>query len=114
MTTPEKPVSETIAALNDELRTTFQGGDILMTKGVAALSNATRVAVMTAIQSFDDFSEDNDPYKEHDFGAVEHEGERFFWKIDYYNKFNPDEGSYDPADPVVTNRVMTVMQASEY
>jgi hypothetical protein len=28
--------------------------------------------------------EDNDPHGEHDFGAFEHEGQRIFWKIDYY------------------------------
>lgn len=113
MTTPEH-TSDTIAALNDQLRTTFQGGDILMTRGVEALSNTTRVAVMKAIQSFEDFSEDNDPYKEHDFGAIEYEGARYFWKIDYFDKYNPDRASDNPADPIITRRVMTVMQAAEY
>ena len=32
------------------------------------------------------------------FGAVEIHGERFFWKIDYYNSAL-EAGSEDPADP---------------
>jgi hypothetical protein len=27
----------------------------------------------------------NDPYGEHDFGSFELAGEKFFWKIDYYD-----------------------------
>jgi len=38
------------------------------------------------IRAFDAFGEDNDPHHEHDFGAVEEAGERFFWKIDYYDR----------------------------
>jgi hypothetical protein len=28
---------------------------------------------------FDAFTEDDDPWGEHDFGAFDHEGERIFW-----------------------------------
>jgi hypothetical protein len=41
------------------------------------------------------------------------EGERLFFKIDYYDS-TLTMGSSDPADPAVTCRVMTVMLASEY
>ena len=61
----------------------------------------------------DAFCEDNDPYGEHDFGAFEVEGEKLFWKIDYYDKAL-EHGSEDPADPTRTTRVLTVMLASEY
>ena len=60
-----------------------------------------------------DFTEDNDPHKEHDFGAFEHEEQRFFWKIDYYDR-DMIFGSEDPADPKATTRVLTIMLAEEY
>lgn len=53
------------------------------------------------------------PPGEHDFGAVEIEGETFFWKIDYYDE-TMSYLSPDPADPTITNRVMTIMRADEY
>ena len=31
--------------------------------------------------TFDDFSEENDPHGEHDFGSFELCGRKFFWKI---------------------------------
>ena len=52
-------------------------------------------------------------YGDRDFGALDHDrAGRVFWKIDYYD---PDmtEGSADPADPLVTCRVLTIMLAEE-
>lgn len=68
---------------------------------------------MEAVRSFDSFDADNDPYREHDFGAFDFHGEKVFWKIDYYA---PDlaSGAEDPADPQSTVRVLTIMRASEY
>lgn len=102
-----------IRALNDSLRTTFMGGRVLMTAGVQCLPEDTRSKVLTAVREFRDFSEDNDPHGEHDFGAFELAGQKFFWKIDYYDK---DErcGSEDQSDPSQTARVLTIMLAEEY
>ena len=58
------------------------------------------------------FSAD-DPYGERDFGAFEFQGERLFFKIDYYD-LALEFGSEDPADASVTRRVMTIMLASDY
>jgi len=102
-----------IARFNDQLRRNGIGGRVLATQGVASLSQSVRSRLMEAVTQFTDFSKDNDPYGEHDFGAVEIEGERFFWKIDYYD--TEYEGlSPDPLDQSVTRRVMTVMRADEY
>ena len=60
-----------------------------------------------------DFTEDNDPHGEHDFGSFELAGRKFFWKIDYYDA-NMEFGSEDPADPAKTTRVLTIMLAEEY
>jgi Protein of unknown function (DUF3768) len=63
---------------------------------------------------FADFTADNDPYGEHDFGSFEVAGETFFWKIDYYDRKSMEYGSEDPADPTMTTRVLTIMFAGEY
>jgi Protein of unknown function (DUF3768) len=64
------------------------------------------------------FTEDNDPHGEHDFGSLDYEGKRIFWKVDYYDRASfgtgRDMGSEDPSDPAKTLRVLTIMLASEY
>lgn len=102
-----------IRALNDRLRRQFDGGRIMMTAGVSALAPETQRAVFRKIQEFDAFSEENDPWNEHDFVSVEHDGMTFFAKIDYYD-CDLQGLSEDPADPEKTRRVMTIMLADEY
>lgn len=113
--------SSYIALTNDIFRTLIPGGPIrgipgqaVVTRGVADLGHRFVTAVGEAIIDFDDFTEDNDPYGEHDFGVVEVEGEQVFWKIDYYADDTCTLGSDDPADCTQTYRVMTVMLAEEY
>jgi Protein of unknown function (DUF3768) len=65
------------------------------------------------VAAFADFSPDNDPHGEHDFGGFELAGQQFFWKIDYYDAAM-EFGSDDPADPAKTTRVLTIMLATEY
>ncbi len=102
-----------IRVLNDNFRSTFVGGRILMTAGVDALPIDTKARVLLAVQSFDNFTTDNDPRREHDFGSFEIEGETYFFKIDYY-ALDMIGGSEDPADPEKTTRVLTIMRADEY
>ena len=66
------------------------------------------------VRDFDNFTEENDPYGEHDFGAFEVEGVgRIFFKVDYYDT-DYSGGSDDPTDLEKTRRVLTVMLAEEY
>lgn len=102
-----------LARMNDQLRRTGLGGKVLITSGVQSLSHSTQARLLQAIALFDDFTEANDPYNEHDFGAVDLEGDKYFWKIDYYDR-RYEGGSPDPLDTEVTRRVMTVMRADEY
>lgn len=104
---------ENIRTLNDQLRITLTGGAAVMTPGVVALGAEAVNRMIKAISVFDDFCQENDPHQEHDFGAIDIEGQKVFFKIDYYS---PDlkSGSEDPSDPSITHRVMTVMLASEY
>jgi len=102
-----------IRILNDNLRTTFLGGQVVMTSGVARLPSDEVASILLAVRSFVEFTENNDPYGEHDFGAIQHHCGKVFWKIDYYSR-DMMHGSEDPADPLQTRRVLTVMLAEEY
>jgi hypothetical protein len=96
-----------IAALNDRFR--GMAIDVMITPGVRDLPQV--IELMKAVEQFDKFNEDNDPYGEHDFGSLEWYDEKIFWKIDYYDK----ELKYG-RDPLNNEcrRIMTVMLASEY
>jgi hypothetical protein len=102
-----------IRELNDQLRQSLRGGVLVMTAGVIALGQARQLKILEAIAKFDRFDEGNDPYGEHDFGALEVEGERLLFKIDYFDQ-SLSAHSPDPADPSVTKRVLTIMLADEY
>jgi hypothetical protein len=102
-----------IRELNDTLRRTFAGGQVMLTSGVDALPPDVKAKVLQAVRSFDAFDTNNDPHREHDFGSLEVGGETYFFKVDYYSP-NLQGGSEDPADPKVTTRVLTIMFASEY
>ena len=65
------------------------------------------------MSQFSEFTPDNDPHGEHDFGSFTLVGREFFWKIDYHDR-DMIHGSQDPADPEKTTRVLTIMLASEY
>ena len=110
---PALTKSDRIRVLNDNFRSTFVGGQIVMTQGVADLTLGTKARVLLAVQSFSNFTKDNDPHREHDFGSVEVEGETYFFKIDYYT-LDMESGSEDPADPNATARVLTIMRAAAY
>ena len=105
--------SRRIAELNDRLRRTFEGGLVVRTPGVEALGPALVARVQGEVRAFAAFTEDNDPYGEHDFGSLEVDGRRLFWKVDYFDQRGRCH-SLDPADPEQTLRVLTVMLAEEY
>jgi hypothetical protein len=102
-----------IAFLNDGLRRTFARGRVVMTARVAALPEEQLATVLERVRHFDEFTPENDPHGEHDFGNFEVAGVSYFFKVDYYS---PDMqgGSEDPADPEKTTRVLTIMRADEY
>jgi Protein of unknown function (DUF3768) len=103
-----------IAELNDLCRKAMGvAGKLFQTAGIDALPLADQSAIREKVETFDTFTPDNDPHRERDFGAFEHNGERIFWKIDYYAP-DMEHGSEDPSDPAQTVRVLTIMLASEY
>src|SRR5690348_15908560 len=78
--------TQRIRELNDEFRTTLAGGRVLMTRGVQALGPEAVATALTRMRAFEQFNVDNDPHGEHDFGSFEVDGNRFFFKIDYYDR----------------------------
>ena len=113
MTNTTVSKADRIRALNDAFRRTFVGGAVMITAGVEAMPLDQRRSLLQKVRSFDAFGEDNDPHREHDFGAVDEAGVRCFFKVDYYDR-KTEFGSPDPADPAVTTRVLTIMRADEY
>jgi hypothetical protein len=103
-----------IAELNDLCRKSMGIAErVMQTQGFTSLPLQVQSAIREKVEIFNHFPPDNDSYGEHDFGAVEYEGQHVFWKIDYYA---PDmvHGSDDPAGPKQTVRVLTLMMAHEY
>ena len=104
----EAETAAKIAKLNDRFR--GMALDVTLTQGVTH-KIGDLIGLLKAVEQFNDFNEDNDPDGEHDFGSLEWQGEKIFWKIDYYDqalKYGEDPLSPD------CRRIMTVMLASEY
>jgi hypothetical protein len=95
----------TVAQKNDLARTTFIGCRVILSE---ALRESTKKEdVLTAVREFNSFTPANDPRGEHDFSFFEVDGERFFFKFDYYD----DNYEYFKEDG---RRVLTVGFASDY
>lgn len=110
---PDTLTSRRLSDLNDQFRRTLRGGTVVLTAGITALGPVAQADILRAVAGFDQFSPDNDPYGEHDFGAVECDGQRCFWKIDAYDLTLAFQ-SPEATDPAVTRRVLTIMLADEY
>ena len=102
-----------IKTLNDKLRKHLIGGRVMLTAGINAKSQDDIARILSKVRHFNNSTEANDPYNEHDFVSFDYKAETIYFKIDYYDK-NYQYLSEDPANPNLTNRVMTVMLASEY
>ena len=119
-----------IARLNDLARSAMGVAcTAVATVGFRSLPEADQSRVRELIETFDAFTEDNDPHGERDFGTIyqlgdgrwtterprlrDDERERVFWKLDYYDRAMRF-ASEDAANPTVTRRVLTIMLADEY
>ena len=109
----QRYVMTNIKTLNDNLRKTLIGGRVILTQGINAKMPRDIARILAKVRNFNKFTKANDPYNEHDFGSFDYKGEKIYWKIDYYDK-SYQYLSENPANPDVTNRVLTVMLADEY
>ena len=103
-----------IKTLNDNFRKTFTGGQVLLTAGIDSMDAEDVANIMLFVQNFNVITPDNDHYGEHDFGSFIYHGNKIFWKIDYYYRFNTHFASENPADATITKRVLTIMFADEW
>jgi hypothetical protein len=105
--------AERIRDLNDELRKTGIGGETFLARGLIAKGADFIAKACAAVRAFNAFTNDNDPWQEHDCATLDVDGETLIFKIDCYD-LNREYGSPDAADPKVTRRVLTIMLAEEY
>ncbi len=78
-------MSNQIASLNDRFRSSFGYCDIpgivVITAGIYSLPPEAKNIIFNKVLEFSVFTEDADPYGEHDFGAFDHAGQRIYWKL---------------------------------
>ncbi|RKU21049.1 hypothetical protein C6499_22785 [Candidatus Poribacteria bacterium] len=87
-------------------------GRAFMTSTVENLAAETKAVLFDKIIAFDNFTQDNDPYGEHDFGCIELDGiPKIYWQINYYEDASMKARA---ADPLNAYRVLVVMFAEEY
>jgi len=112
---PDTAKTERICRLNDLTRTQplIVNASWVMTEGIAHLLTgdteldgstakealARMIALRRAIAEYSDWSDGNDPYGEHDFGAFDLFGQRILFKVDYYH---PDTTPMRPS-PTASN-----------
>ena len=111
-----------VADLNDQLRKDMFTGNMLkkhnlknkivLTPGIAGLNLIDKEKVFASVKYFGNFTKNNNPWGEKDFGSFNFKKETFNWKIDYYDN-DMKYHSPDKTDPDKTVRVLTIMKAEE-
>ena len=101
-----------VRALNDRFRTTGRGGKTEISEGIRALGEPGVTEIVAMVRAFTDFANADDPYREHDAGLFDYQGQKIFFKITYHDPTFENPSS-DPSNPKITVRVMMVMIAAE-
>ncbi len=111
-----------VADLNDQLRKDMFTGNMLkkhnlknkivLTPGIAGLNLIDKEKVFASVKYYGNFTKNNNPWGEKDFGSFNFKKETFNWKIDYYDN-DMKYHSPDKTDPDKTIRVLTIMKAEE-
>ncbi len=55
-----------IKSLNDNFRKSFNGGKVLLTTGINAKSQKEVAEILNQVRCFNNFTQTNDPYNEHE------------------------------------------------
>ena len=102
-----------IAKTNDKLSSQLIPTANFKVQMSPVVANSERLPeVLKGVRSFDEFNQDNDPYGEHDLGIFKVDGISYMFKIDYFD----DEFKYgeDPYEKPTCNRLLFILEASEY
>lgn len=92
-----------------------------LSEGVALLPPEEREELLRSVAEYGDFTEETDPYGEHDFGVIDRENVRYYWKIE--SLFNRHTGEDLPRTPYFLTHacgdirdwtVLTVGRADEF
>ena len=84
-----------IRRMNHQFRTTFRGGQILLTSSIAELPDMVKASALEKVATFKDFNEENDPHEEHDYGSFDHCNREVWFKI-----CASPTGSILPVEPI--------------
>ena len=55
-----------IKTLNDNFRKTFSGGKVMLTCGINAKKQNELAEILNQVRCFNEFTQENDPYNEHE------------------------------------------------
>lgn len=91
-----------IRYLNDRFRSTFQGGKVVLTRGIRALPQEEITEILSKVSNFNDF-----------IGKFKYHNKQILWKVDYYDT-DYVYASEDPADIMKTKRLLTILTTDEY
>lgn len=111
----DKKKTAIIATANDEFRKNPHPskGILVKTAALSLMGDEFFQKAWKAIQEFDSFSKDDNPWGERDFISVTIDSEKVFAKFDYFANSNMNEGTEDASLPT-TWRVFTIMLAEDY
>ncbi|UTV37659.1 DUF3768 domain-containing protein [Ensifer adhaerens] len=98
-----------VRSLNDQLRNGLTFGRICLDGELALGTREEQSAAIKHVRQCTIFGSEND---EHDFGLFTIDAQKFAWKINYYN-LELNGPSLNPADPGITNRVLTIRYAED-
>lgn len=105
-----------IAEQNDAFRHRREGGGQgkwVWTQAVDAEGPDFLRACVQAVEVYQDFTEENDPFGTHEMGFMEVADKKVWWKIDLYDR-SYEGGSPDPTSLAATRRVLTILFPSDY
>lgn len=108
-----RELNDALRKCSDPVAALMLNGSLVITRGIASRGNSFITNAVAAVRAFDTFTPENDPHGEHDMAFLDVDGERIFFKVDYYDR-DLEWHSPDPSDPGVTRRVLTIALAEEY
>ena len=95
--------AERLRTLNDDLRKTGKAARPTSPAAFSRRAPAFVAKACAAVRAFASFTDDNDPWQEHDCATLQVDGETVIFKIDYYDldmKYLSADAR--PADPPLT------------